>query len=180
MWLLEASLPSGTHYTNDFSIMITIYLDFITFYSYLNSIQLIAIKICTCHESYAVMACAKLYGDVVIRKWMKIRWNCYQIWMKMEKILGEMGWCGTAGKCIGLDWRPTSRWYPIGPHSTSDQRHVEQPVKFDVFARHRRSLLFLRKYDFVFTVWRSVSREMTICMNDKQHSVNDNMIMLCS
>ena len=39
----------------------------------------IIIKICTCHDSTAVMSCANIDKDYFIRNWIKLRQNFYEI-----------------------------------------------------------------------------------------------------
>ena len=53
-----------THVTNDF-YCINSNLLVISFWSHLNINELIAISSCTCHNSWAVVACAKIYSNIL-------------------------------------------------------------------------------------------------------------------
>ena len=45
----------------------------------------IATKFCTCHDSTAVVPCAKFHGDHCTTTWMRAEWNFHRIWITMEK-----------------------------------------------------------------------------------------------
>ena len=47
----------------------------------------IATKFGTCHDSPAVVPCAKYCSDHVISIWMRAKWNFHHIWIVMEKSL---------------------------------------------------------------------------------------------
>ena len=51
-------------------------------YSYMKSIDLIRSQFCTCHDSWAVMTCAKLWHDWIIRIELKSKWifKSFQLW----------------------------------------------------------------------------------------------------
>ena len=51
----------------------------ISFSSYINSNEVIATKFCTCHDSTAFMACAKICSDLVARDWITAIWFFHQI-----------------------------------------------------------------------------------------------------
>ena len=54
-----------------------------------NSITIdhIATKFGTCHDSPAVVPCAKFCSDHFISTWMRAKWNFHHIWIVMEKSL---------------------------------------------------------------------------------------------
>ena len=41
----------------------------------------------TCHDSSAVVPCAKFCSDTFISIWMRGKWNFHHIWIVMEKLL---------------------------------------------------------------------------------------------
>ena len=47
----------------------------------------IAKKFGTCHDSPAVVPCAKYCSDHFISIWMRAKWNFHHIWIVMEKLL---------------------------------------------------------------------------------------------
>ena len=47
----------------------------------------IATKFGTCHDSPAVVPCAKYCSDHFISIWMRAKWNFHHIWIVMEKLL---------------------------------------------------------------------------------------------
>ena len=47
----------------------------------------IATKFGTCHDSLAVVPCAKYCSDHFISIWMRAKWNFHHIWIVMEKLL---------------------------------------------------------------------------------------------
>ena len=47
----------------------------------------VAIKFGTCHDSPAVVPCAKFCSDHFISTWMRAKWNFHHIWIVMEKLL---------------------------------------------------------------------------------------------
>ena len=47
----------------------------------------IATKFGTCHDSPAVVLCAKHCSDHYISIWMRAKWNFHHIWIAMEKLL---------------------------------------------------------------------------------------------
>ena len=47
----------------------------------------IATKFGTCHDSPAVVSCAKYCSDHYVSIWMRAKWNFHHIWIVMEKLL---------------------------------------------------------------------------------------------
>ena len=47
----------------------------------------VATKFGTCHDSPAVVPCAKYCSDHLISFWMRAKWNFHHIWIVMEKLL---------------------------------------------------------------------------------------------
>ena len=47
----------------------------------------IATKFGTCHDSPAVVSCAKYCSDHFFSIWMRAKWNFHHIWIVMEKLL---------------------------------------------------------------------------------------------
>ena len=47
----------------------------------------IEINFCTCHDSTAVVSCAKFYSDHCIRIEVKVKRNFHRIWIALEKSL---------------------------------------------------------------------------------------------
>ena len=47
----------------------------------------IATKLCTCHDSTAVVSFTQLCSNPFCRIWMRTKWNFLQIWIVMEKSL---------------------------------------------------------------------------------------------
>ena len=45
----------------------------------------IATKFCTCHDSTAVLSCAKFHSDHFITAWKRAEWTSHWIWITMEK-----------------------------------------------------------------------------------------------
>ena len=50
----------------------------------------ITAKFCTCHDSSAVLSCAKFCSDYFNRIWMRTKWNIRKILIVMEKIVSKM------------------------------------------------------------------------------------------
>ena len=42
-------------------------------------------KFCTCHDSTAVVPCAKFGNDYLIKIWMKAKWNRHRFWIAMDR-----------------------------------------------------------------------------------------------
>ena len=59
----------------------------ISFCSHPNSNEVITTKFCTCHDSCAVMACAKFCCDMYNSKWITAKRNFHQIWIVMANSL---------------------------------------------------------------------------------------------
>ena len=68
----------------------------ISFLSHPNINKPITTKFYTCHNSYAVVACAKIYNDQIFRIWITWKINYFQIWVVSEKLLlkcsPDSGW----------------------------------------------------------------------------------------
>ena len=47
--------------------------------------QQVATNFCTCHDSTAVMACAKICSNHFIRNYISTKWKFHQIWIVAEK-----------------------------------------------------------------------------------------------
>ena len=59
----------------------------ISFYSKSVPDNHIATKFCTCHDSLAVMACAKFCSDCYVRIGIRAKWIIRQVWIVMGKSL---------------------------------------------------------------------------------------------
>ena len=59
----------------------------ISYCSHLNFNQPIAPSFFTCHDSCAVMACAKSWSDIITKNWITVKRNFHQIWFVMEQAL---------------------------------------------------------------------------------------------
>ena len=59
----------------------------ISYCSHLNFNQPIAPSFFTCHDSCAVMACAKSWNDIITKNWITVKRNFHQIWFVMEQAL---------------------------------------------------------------------------------------------
>ena len=55
-------------------------------------------KFGTCHDSPAVVPCAKYCSDHFISIWIGAKWNFHHIWIVMEKLL--------------VKWAPSLQWWP--------------------------------------------------------------------
>ena len=73
----------------------------VEFFSLYNLIHIIHIStnFCSCHDSLAVVACAKLCSDHFFRIWMRAKWNLHHIWNMIEKLLVKQG----SQKSLGVD-----------------------------------------------------------------------------
>ena len=60
------------------------------FCCYQNSIDVIATKFCTCHDSCAVVTCAKICGNLIPSNWITSIWIFHKIWIVIKKIFSEM------------------------------------------------------------------------------------------
>ena len=65
----------------------------------------IDIKFGTCHDSSAVVPCAKFCSDPCISIWMRAKWSFHHIWIVMEKLLVK--WAPGTQMCTCR----TSRWH---------------------------------------------------------------------
>ena len=61
----------------------------------------IATKFGTCHDSPAVVSCAKYCSDHFFSIWMRAKWNFHHIWIVMEKLLVK--WAPGQGSHIGKE-----------------------------------------------------------------------------
>ena len=68
----------------------------LSFWSHLDSNKLKATKVCTWHDSCAVVACAKLCYYLRSSNWIKGKRSFHGIWIARIKITGEMGPCWSA------------------------------------------------------------------------------------
>ena len=59
----------------------------ISFCSHPNTNKVITTIFGTWHDSWAVVACAKFWCDMVISNWIRAKWNFHRIWIVMEKSL---------------------------------------------------------------------------------------------
>ena len=59
----------------------------------------IATKFGTCHDSPAVVPCAKYCSDHFISIWMGAKWNFHHIWIVMERLLVKWAPAGTHQGC---------------------------------------------------------------------------------
>ena len=51
----------------------------------------ITINVCTCHDSTAVVPCAKFCSDHCIRIEVRVKQNVHRIWIAMDKLLVKRG-----------------------------------------------------------------------------------------
>ena len=78
----------GYHLTCDISISLEIWRNF--FCSHSNSIiKVVTTKFCTWHGSIAVVACAKVYRDMMDRNEITAKWNSLWIWI-LNRITSDM------------------------------------------------------------------------------------------
>ena len=73
----------------------------------------IATKFGTCHDSPAVVPCAKYCSDHLISIWMGAKWNFHRIWIVMEKLLVKWAPGLVAIACFVLAkrlWKCLSKW----------------------------------------------------------------------
>ena len=85
----------------------------------------IATKFGTCHDSPAVVPCAKYCSDHFISIWMGAKWNFHHIWIVMEKLL--------------VKWAP-------GPQTAI---HIELHVGlWDGQISNRRHIMHIREWQF--------------------------------
>ena len=76
----------GTHFTNDFFHHNSNSMEN-SFSSNSITVDHIATKFYTCHDSQAVVPCAKFCSDHFINTWMRAKWNFHHIWIVMAKLL---------------------------------------------------------------------------------------------
>ena len=89
----------------------------------------------TCHDSTAVVPCAKYCSDHFISIWMRAKWNFHHIWNVMEKLL--------------VKWAPGHNW-SIAKHNIT-QRRINCGCHDDVITwKH-----FPRYWSFVRGIHRS-------------------------
>ena len=62
----------------------------------------IATKFGTCHDSPAVVPCAKFCSDSCISTWMRAKWNFHHIWIVMEKLLVK--WAPELTRYCDVQW----------------------------------------------------------------------------
>ena len=66
----------------------------------------IASNFCTCHNSTAVVACAKFCSNHFIKNWMRAKQNFHRIWIMME-----LSWLVWSPECVLLfAGRIASKW----------------------------------------------------------------------
>ena len=80
---------NGDRHTSAFSLEISNFME-ITFCSYLNTNNIITTKFCTCHDSTAVMICAKFCSDPIVRNSMTALWYFHNIGISSETL--SMRW----------------------------------------------------------------------------------------
>ena len=74
-WVLMQGPVSLKNFYHNSNVMDT------SFYSHPNSNKVIAIKFCTCHDSCAVVPCAKFCCDLVTSDWITERRSFHRIWI---------------------------------------------------------------------------------------------------
>ena len=73
----------------------------------------------TCHDSPAVVPCAKYCSDHFISIWMRAKWNFHHIWIVMEKSLVKWvpeqeyrnQWVATFPNCFNSLWPSDAIWW---------------------------------------------------------------------
>ena len=105
--------------------------------SYMKNNLQIKSQFCTCHDSTAVMTCAKLWHDGIIRIKIKGKGNgtWFQWWTNCE--MGQWGWwsaAGIYGHSHHLGGCLSPAWSCCAQHSFLDPfwRHLEGP-RFPLF-----------------------------------------------
>ena len=78
----------GVHFTNNFFIKIHSPWKFLSA-CYQNSIDVIATKFCTCHDSF-VVTCAKICGNLIPSNWITSIWIFHKIWIVIKKSLMKL------------------------------------------------------------------------------------------
>ena len=156
LWLPRCPVKwFGAHFTNDFCIVMQIRRKI----GFVNSVvgHNIATKFCTCHDSTAVVPCAKYHSDHFTTTWMRADWNFNRIWITMEKIVHEMSprmsmiWAKSVGpwplKIHIQSWTLLLGIYCSGLYihtlPTSPLRRIN--VRFDGYAVHSEKVRFVDK-----------------------------------
>ena len=95
----------------------------------------------TCHDSPAVVPCAKYCSDRFISIWMRAKWNFHHIWNVMEKML--------------VKWAPDTQSYiMLYDYSSFDRSYLEEwyfthrktiAWRYNVMFYNLSGLLFLTK-----------------------------------
>ena len=87
----------------------------ILFCSHPSCSEVIAMKFCTWHDSSAVVACSEFSSDVITCNGVTLKPNVHQIWIMMEKIVGEInGWAMVSygmSLAFSVFWRKLSLLY---------------------------------------------------------------------
>ena len=148
----------------------------------------IATKFGTCHDSPAVVPCAKYCSDHFISIWMRAKWNFHHIWIVMEKLLvkwapAHMGRVSTcqkmdlnspaaqdneaACKCLlELDWHGTGSIFRMGSAAFIAKIHigsinVSAPKPANGFYMYLRYHCTVVKYCGPFSDVQHINRENT-------------------
>ena len=95
----------------------------------------IATNFCTCHDSTAVVPCAKFCSDHCIRIEVRVKWNFHRIWIAMEKPLVKRApGSGIMTVCRLSCWPYfRSRYTRNGVHSTFQANYMVSGI-YVVFA----------------------------------------------
>ena len=64
-------------------------LDGYSFCSHPNSTKVVASKLCTCHNSTAVVACAKFWSNMMTTNGITIKWILHGIWITSQRWLWD-------------------------------------------------------------------------------------------
>ena len=79
-----SKIMPGAHFTEKSSMEIQIWCEF-SFCSYPNCAWVITTKFCTCHDNWAVMACATICSDQIDTNLIITKKKFHQIWITTEK-----------------------------------------------------------------------------------------------
>ena len=141
-----------------------------SFCSHSYSDNVITVKFCACHDSCAVMACAKICSDTVAVNGIAVKWNFHHIWIMMEKalvkwtshvhgqsllrLMDTLVW--QAALCVGfwwlwgkLSWKSLcwkNIWVLLSNCQLSPKYLQETPTRSHIGAKYGVS-------QFVFKIW---------------------------
>ena len=104
----------------------------------------ITTKFCTCHDSCAIMTCAKFWGDHSIKIWITPKLNFHWIWITSEKLWENVSEMAFGLACLHATRPSPYRRFGLQCYiAITSQYHTEASTKWPLFCRRHFQMPFL-------------------------------------